>query len=421
MLDIKFIRENSALVKKNMKKRYKDSSLVDEFLVKDEKYRKLLYKTEQLKHQRNIVSAEIRVLKKDGKSAKVKILEAKTIPEEIAKNDHKIKKLKIEMLKILYNIPNMIDESVPIGKNDTENKEIEKVGKIEKKYFDVKGHVELSEKLGIVDFEISAKVSGKGFYYLIGDLALLNRALVNYAIDFMQEKGFTYVETPWMIKGDVLNSVFSHQEIEELVYKIDGEDLYPIATSEHSLIGMFGGKVIDEEKLPLLLCSFSPCFRKEIGSHGIDEKGLFRTHQFNKVEMVVLCKPKDSKKYYDKMLKIGKDFMKKLEFPFRVLECCSGDLALLKTKSCDLEYWSPRKKGYSEISSLSNMGDAQARRLGIKATDGKEKYFVHTLNNTVVAASRAMVAILENNQTKDGKIIIPKVLRPYMYGKKVIE
>jgi len=317
-------------------------------------------------------------------------------------------------------IPNIIHESVPLGKSDKENVEIKKIGKPKKFDFKVKGHVELGEKLGILDFDTSAETSGSGFYYMKGDLALLNMALINFARDHMVKQDFEYVEPPLMIRKKVLDGVYSNAEINDMAYKIDGEDLYLIATSEHPLIGQFIGKTINKKDIPVLQTGYSMCFRKEIGSHGIDEKGIYRTHQFNKQEMIVICEPENSYKWYDKMLKYSVDLFKELEIPIRVLECCSGDLADLKAKSCDLEAWSPRRNEYFEITSLANMEEAQARRLGIRIEDKGKRYFAHTLNNTVIATSRALVAIMENNQQKDGTIKIPKALVPYMNGKKVI-
>ena len=423
MLDIKFIRENKELVKKNIKKRFQNDRLksVDEVIKKDEEYRKLLYQLEQLKHKRNIISKEINELRKADKNIKKVVLEAKKIPDKIRDKEEKVSKLKNEIKELLYKIPNIIHKSVPIGKDHTENVEMEKIGKPKKFDFDIKSHVELAENLGIVDFDNSAKVSGNGFFYLKGDLARLNQALIQFGIDFMIKKGYLLVEPPLMIRGEVLQGVYSHEEIEELSYKIEGEDLFPIATSEHPLIGMHINQTINSDELPLKICGYSQCFRKEIGSHGIDEKGLFRTHQFNKVEMVVICRPEDSYKFYDEMLNISKDIFKQIGIPTRVLECCSGDLGDLKAKSCDLEYWSPRKKDYSEFCSLTNMEEAQARRLNIKTEEKGNRFYVHTLNNTAIATSRGIVAILENNQTKDGDIKVPRVLQKYMGGLKIIK
>jgi seryl-tRNA synthetase len=423
MLDIKFIRENSDKVKENIKKKFQDEKLekVDKLIEKDTKYRELLQKSEKLRAKRNNLTADINQAKKEGKDLKPIIEEAKKIPTKIKEIEETQNKLKEDIKELIYAIPNMIHQSVPIGKNDKENVEKEVIGKPKDFDFEVKSHVEIAEKLKIADFDTSAKTSGNGFYYLKGDLALLNMALVNYARDYMVKQGYEYTEPPLMIRKEILSGVYSHDEIDEMAYKIEGEDLYLIATSEHPLIGMFINKTINKEDLPIKLTGFSACFRKEIGSHGIDEKGLYRTHQFNKQEMVVICEPEDSYKFYDEMNKHSKAVFKGLGLPIRELECCSGDLADLKAKSCDLEVWSPRKKEYFEITSLTNMESAQARRLNIKVTDGKEKYFAHTLNNTVIATSRAMVAILENYQNKDGSVTIPKALVPYMNGKTKIE
>ena len=422
MLDIKFIRENPNLVKENIKKKFQNDKikLVDEVIDKDEKYRVLLQQVEKLRHKRNVVTKEINDLKKQGKDIKTKLKEAKAIPKKINVKDEKIKQLKNEIKELLFNIPNIIHKSVPIGKDNSENVEREKIGNPKKFSFPIKSHVEICENLEIADFDNSACVSGKGFFYLKGDLALLNQALIRFGIDFMVKQGYTYVEPPLMIREQILNGVFSHKEIEELSYKIEDEDLFLIATSEHPLIGMFINQTVNKDKLPIKISCYSQCFRKEVGSHGIDEKGLYRTHQFNKVEMITLCEPEDSYKYYDEMLEITKKIFKKLGIPTRILESCSGDLPDLKSKSADLEAWSPRRKQYFEIASVTNMEAAQARRLNIKTTDGKEKHHVHTVNNTAIATSRAMVAILENYQNKDGSVSIPKVLQPFMNSKKKI-
>jgi seryl-tRNA synthetase len=423
MLDIKFIRENPEKVKENIKKKFQDEKVkkVDELVTKDKEYRSLLQESEKLRSERNTITEEINRLKKEKKDTSNLIEQAKNIPNKIKEIEETQNRLKQEIKTLLYEIPNMIHSSVPIGKNDKENVEREVIGKPKKFDFEVKSHVEIAENLGIVDFDTSAKTSGNGFYYLKGDLALINMALVNYARDYMVKQGYEYIEPPLMIRQEILTGVYSHSEIDAMAYKIENEDLYLIATSEHPLIGMFINRIINKEDLPIKLTGFSACFRKEIGSHGIDEKGLYRTHQFNKQEMVVICEPEDSYRLYDEMLKHSKAVFKGLGLPIRELECCSGDLADLKAKSCDLEAWSPRKNEYFEITSLTNMEEAQARRLNIKITDGKEKYFAHTLNNTVIATSRAMVAILENYQNKDGSVTIPKALVPYMGGKTKIE
>ena len=422
MLDIKFIRENPDKVKENIKKKFQDNKLelVDKLLEADKQHRELMKESQELRHERNIITDNINKAKKNGKDAKELIEKAKEIPAKIKEIEKEQNSLAVEIKDYLYKIPNMIHESVPIGKDEKGNVEIEKIGTPKEFDFEVKNHVVIAEELGVVDFDTSAEISGKGFYILKGDLALLNMALINYARDYMINQDYTYVEPPLMIRENVLTGVYSTSEIEEMAFKIEDEDLYLIATSEHPMIGMFINKTIDKKKLPIKITGYSVCFRREIGSHGIDEKGLYRTHQFHKQEMIVICKPEDSYKFYDEMLNHSINIFKGLGLPIRVLECCSGDLADLKAKSCDLEVWSPRQKKYTEITSMTNMEEAQARRLNIKIADGENKYFAHTLNNTVIATSRAMVAILENYQNKDGSVTIPKVLRPYMGGKDKI-
>jgi seryl-tRNA synthetase len=424
MIDIKLIRESTALVKENIKKKFQEEKLkiIDEVKKKDEDWRKLKIKVDKLRHERNKISKEISEAKKVKKDVKKLLKKAKQIPKEIEKMESKASSLKDKIEDLMKQIPNIIHKSVPRGKDDKDNVEIKKIGKPKKFTFQLKTHIQLAESLGIADFDTAAKVSGSGFYYLYGDLAELNMALVNFARDYMVQAGYKYVETPLMIREKVLSGVYSHSEIEQMSYKVEGEDLYLIATSEHPLIGYFINKTLKNKSLPQKLTSYSMCFRKEVGSHGINEKGLYRTHQFNKVEMVVICHPKNSYKFYDEMLNYSIEVYKKLEIPTRVLECCSGDLGDLKAKSCDLEFWSPVEKQYKEIGSLTNMEEAQARRLNIKFIDEKnERKFAHTLNNTVVATSRAMRAILENHQNKDGSVNIPKVLQKYMNGKKKIE
>lgn len=424
MIDIKLIRENPELVKKNIKKKFQNEKLplVDKVKKLDEEWRKLKYEGDRLRSERNKISEEVNQAKKkkDEKSARALIKKAKDIPDEIERLNQKANKLENDIKEIMFIIPNIIHESVPLGKDDKENVEIKKIGKPKQFSFPIKSHVEIGENLGVLDFDISAKISGKGFYFMKGDLALMNMALINFARDQMVKQGFEYVEPPLMIKKEILSGVYSNSEIAEMVYKLENEDLYLIATSEHPLIGQFINKTLKKKELPVLQTGYSMCFRKEIGSHGIDEKGIYRTHQFNKQEMIVICEPSESYKWYDKMLKYSVDLFKALEIPIRILECCSGDLADLKAKSCDLEAWSPRQKKYFEITSLTNMEESQARRLNIKIDDKGKRYFAHTLNNTGIATSRALVAILENNQQKDGSVKIPKVLWPYMNGKKAI-
>lgn len=422
MIDIRLVRENPEIVKENIKKKFQDKKikLVDEVIKKDSLWRKLKGESDSLRADRNIISKEISETKKRGKDAKSLLKKAKEIPEMIAKNDEKVEKLQEEIKQGLVDIPNMIYKDVPIGKSDKENKIREVIGKPPKFDFPIKNHIELGELNGWLDFNASADLSGNGFYILKGDLALLNQALINYARDFMVNKGYLYVEPPLMIRSDVLRGVYTKSEIDVMSYKIEGEDLYLIATSEHPLIGMYMGKMLNHNDLPIKLTAYSMCFRREVGSHGINEKGLYRTHQFNKQEMVVICHPDDSWKYYDELLKLSKELFKKLELPIRENESCSGDLSDLKARGADLEIWRPIEKTYNEITSVTNMTDAQARLLGIKFVDkDNEKKFVHTLNNTAIATSRALVGILENNQQKDGSVKVPKVLQKYM-GKKVI-
>lgn len=424
MLDIKFIRENPELVKENMKKKFFDDqqlSIVDDLLKQDEDYRKLLQEVENLRHQRNEVTGKINETKKSGGDITDLLNQAKEIPQKLKELEEKLAAMRKDMFELQKKIPNIIHESVPVGKDDTENVERAKHGQPRIFPFEVKSHVELTEKLNIADFDSASRVAGNGFFYLMGDLALLNQALIRFATDFMVSRGYTFTEPPLMVRREVVDGVVDMGFFEEIIYKIEDEDLYLIATSEHPLVGMFINQVIDEKRLPIRLCGYSQCFRKEIGAHGIDEKGLFRTHQFNKVEQVVICKPEESYKFYDEILQNSIDLFNELGLPTRVLESCSGDLGDLKAKGADLEVWSPRKEGYMEACSVSNLTDAQSRRLNIKIDNGKERYLPHTLNNTAIATSRAMVAILENCQEEDGSITIPDVLRPYMNNKHKIE
>lgn len=424
MIDIKLIRENPELVKENIRKKFQNEKLplVEKTKKLDEEWRSLKLESDKLRHDRNKISQEIAQAKKAGKSVVALMKKAKSIPEEIEKIEAKAVKLEEEVKETLKKIPNILHKSVPLGKDSSQNVEREKIGKPKKFNFEIKNHAELGENLGLLDFNSSAELSGNGFYVLKGDLALLNQALINYARDFMISKGYNYIEPPLMIRKKILEGVYSAKEIDQMAYKIDGEDLYLIATSEHPVIGMFINKTLRKEDLPIKLTAYSMCFRREIGSHGIDEKGIYRTHQFNKQEMVVICHPEDSYKYYDELLSLSKQLFKSLEIPIRELESCSGDLSDLKAKGADLEAWSPRQEKYFEITSVTNMEEAQARRLNIKFVDEKnERRFVHTLNNTAIATSRALVAIMENYQNEDGSITIPKVLVPYMNGKKKIE
>ena len=424
MIDIKLIRESPDLIKENIKNRFQKEKLllVDGIISKDKQWRKLKSQVDVLRSERNKISKEIAKAKKERKDSKELLKKAKQIPKKILEKETKLKKLKLEVDETLKQIPNVIHESVPLGKSAKENVEIEKIGVPKKFSFEAKNHVEIGERLGVLDFDTPAKISGNGFYILKGDLALLNQALINFSRDFMVSKGYEYIEPPLMIREEILRSVYSKAEIDAMAYKIEGEDSFLIATSEHPVIGMFINKNLNYKDLPIKLTAYSMCFRKEIGSHGVDEKGLFRTHQFNKQEMVILCEPEDSYKHYKELMDLSKQRFKKLKIPVRELESCSGDLSDLKSKGADLEFWRPRLKEYNEIGSVTNMEEAQARRLNIKFFDKKgQRKFVHTLNNTAIATSRALVGILENYQQKDGSVKIPEVLVPYMNGKKLIE
>ncbi|MBR9676643.1 serine--tRNA ligase [Candidatus Woesearchaeota archaeon] len=423
MIDIKLIRENPKLVKENIKKKFQKEKLplVDKISKLDVEWRKKKFELDSLKADRNKVSAAINTAKKEKKPLKPLIEKAKSIPKKIDKLQGDVDKLQVELVQLLSQIPNIIEEKVPIGPDDSHNKQREKHGEIPKFSFTPKHHIALGEALGQLDFENSAKTSGKGFYYLKNDLALLNQALIQHSIKKMVSEGFTYIETPLMLRQKVINNVTDLHDQENQIYKIEGEDLYLIGTSEHSLIGRFIDTILQEEQLPILNASYSMCFRKETGAHGITEKGLYRTHQFNKVEMIVICKPEESKKYFEKLKKITVDIFKDLKVPTRVLEMCSGDLGELKHKQVDVEAYSPITKEYYEVGSCSNLTSAQARKLGIRTINKKgEKYTPHTLNNTAIATSRAIVAIMETHQQKDGSIKIPKALQAYMMDKKVI-
>ena len=424
MLDIKFVRENSELVKENIKKKFQDEKLVlvDEVISLDKEYREIKNKLDELRSERNRISSEIGSLMRDGKKEEglEKKNEVEKINEEIKNKENREPELALEIKKRMMVIPNIIDESVPIGRNDTENVEIEKFGDPIVPEYEIPYHADILERMNGIDKDASGRTSGNGFYYLMGDAARLHEAMISYARDYMIDHGFTYCIPPFMIRSDVVSGVMSFAEMENMMYKIEGEDLYLIGTSEHSMIGKFKDQIVKEETLPITLTSYSPCFRKEVGAHGIEERGVYRVHQFEKEEMVVLCKPEESMDWYNKMWKLSVDYFRSLEIPVRTLECCSGDLADLKVKSCDVEAWSPRQQKYFEVGSCSTLGDAQARRLGIRTKGENGTYFVHTLNNTVVASPRGLIALLENHYTKDGKITIPKVLRPYMGGKEEI-
>ncbi|MEK6811644.1 MAG: serine--tRNA ligase [Nanoarchaeota archaeon] len=423
MFDIKFLRENPEAVKENIKKKFKTDrlKLVDETLSKDKEWRELKGQVDNLRASRNKISKEIADAKKAGKDAKKLLKEAGQIPEKIEGLEKKMYSLEEEISVLLSKIPNMMHESVAVGKDDSENVTMRKIGKPREFNFEIKNHAEIAENLGVADFDASARTSGNGFYYLSGDLALLNQALIRFVIDKMVSKGFLYVETPLMLRGKVIQNVTDLNDMKNQIYKIEDEDLYLIGTSEHSLIGRFIDTILPDKNLPMKFASYSMCFRKEIGSHGIDEKGLFRNHQFNKVEMVVICRPSESMKFFEEMQEITVEIFKDLGIPVRVLGICSGDLGDLKHIQVDIEAWSPRKKAYFEVGSCSNLTDAQARKLKIRVDTGKgEKFVPHTLNDTALATSRAMVAILENYQQKDGSVKVPDVLVPFMYGKKVI-
>ena len=424
MIDIKLIRENRDLVKENIKKKFQDEKLglVDEVYELDKKVREVQVKMDTMKADKNKLSGEIGKLMKDGKKE-----EAEKVKEEIAKNGEEIKKLEEDMVDlqakikdIMMVIPQIIDDSVPIGKDDTENVEVQRFGEPVVPDYEIPYHADIIERVGGMDKEAAGRTSGQGFYFLLGDIARLHEAMIAYARDFMIDAGFTYAIPPFMIHSDVVTGVMSFPEMEAMMYKIEGEDLYLIGTSEHSMIGKFKDQIIKDSELPIHMTSYSPCFRKEGGSHGLEERGLYRVHQFEKQEMIVICEPEESMEWYEKMWKLTVDLFRNFDIPVRQLECCSGDLADLKVKSCDVEAWSPRQQKYFEVGSCSTLGDAQARRLGIRKKGEKGTYYLHTLNNTVVATPRGLIALIENNYQEDGSIKIPKALQPYMGGKKVI-
>ena len=424
MIDIKFLRENPDVVKENIKKKFQDHKLVlvDEVIDLDKKYREAKLTGDNLRSQRKTLSNEIGTLMKSGKKEEAETVK-KTVQElndKLLKNEELENTLSEEIKTRMMKIPNIIHESVPIGKDDSENVEIQKFGDPVVPDYDIPYHGEIMEALGGLDLDSARRVSGNGFYYLMGDVARLHSSVLTYARDFMINKGFTYCIPPFMIRSNVVTGVMSFEEMDAMMYKIEGEDLYLIGTSEHSMIGKFKDQILDEAKLPYTMTSYSPCFRKEKGAHGIEERGVYRIHQFEKQEMVVVCKPEDSWEWYDKMWSYTVEFFRSMNVPVRTLECCSGDLADLKAKSCDVEAWSPRQKKYFEVGSCTNMTDAQARRLGIRIKGEKETYFAHTLNNTVVAPPRMLIAIMENNYQPDGSVVVPEVLRPYMGGLEVI-
>ena len=425
MIDITLIRENKELVKENIKKKFQDQKLplVDEVYDLDLKFREAKQKGDNLRALKNEKSALIGNLMREGKKD-----EALAVKDEIANYGKEIadlekleEELSQQITEKMMVIPNIIDASVPVGKDDSENVEIERFGEPVVPSYEIPYHADILETFNGLDKESAGRTSGNGFYYLMGDGARLVSAMLSYARDFMINKGFTYCLPPFMIRGDVVNGVMSFAEMDAMMYKIEGEDLYLIGTSEHSMIGKFKGQLLKEEQLPITMTSYSPCFRKEVGAHGIEERGIYRVHQFEKQEMVVLCKPEESMEWYNKMWSYSVELFRSLNIPVRTLECCSGDLADLKVKSCDIEAWSPRQQKYFEVCSCSTLGDAQARRLGIRAKGEKGNYYVHTLNNTVLASTRALIALLENNYNEDGSINIPAALQPYMGGKTKIE
>lgn len=421
MLDMKFLRENPDIVKQNIKNKFQDDKLpmVDEVIALDEKRRTMQQEADDLRNQKNKLSKEIGALMKEGKKE-----EAEKIKAQVAANAARLKELEDaegplneQILKIMYVIPNIIDPSVPIGKDDSENVEVTKYGEPVVPDFEVPYHTDIMDKFDGIDLDAAGRVAGNGFYYLMGDIARLHSAVISYARDFMIDRGFTYCVPPFMIRSNVVTGVMSFAEMDAMMYKIEGEDLFLIGTSEHSMIGKFIDQIVEEDSLPRTLTSYSPCFRKEKGAHGIEERGVYRIHQFEKQEMIVVCKPEESPMWFDKLWQNTVDLFRSLDIPVRTLECCSGDLADLKVKSFDVEAWSPRQKKYFEVGSCSNLGDAQARRLKIRVNGKDGKYFAHTLNNTVVAPPRMLIAFLENNLCADGSVKIPEVLRPYMGGK----
>ena len=426
MLDLRFVRENPEVVKQNIRNKFQDNKLplVDEVIALDEESRKVKKEADDLRANRNKISKQIGTLMGQGKKEEAE--EAKkqvtAASDHLAELEEKEKDLEARIKKIMMTIPNIIDPSVPIGKDDSENVEVQKYGEPAVPDFEIPYHTEIMEKFNGIDLDSARKVAGNGFYYLMGDIARLHSAVISYARDFMIGRGFTYCVPPFMIRSDVVTGVMSFAEMDAMMYKIEGEDLYLIGTSEHSMIGKFIDTIVPEEELPKTLTSYSPCFRKEKGAHGIEERGVYRIHQFEKQEMIVVCRPEDSPMWFDKLWQNTVDLFRSLDIPVRTLECCSGDLADLKVKSVDVEAWSPRQKKYFEVGSCSNLGDAQARRLRIRVngTDGK-KYFAHTLNNTVVAPPRMLIAFLENNLQADGTVKIPAPLQPYMGGMTVIK
>ena len=424
MIDIKFLRENPDIVKENIKKKFQDHKLVlvDEVINLDAKNREIKLKGDELRSSRNTLSSQIGLLMKDGKKEEAEGIkeQVRNINEQLIENEKLEEQYANDIQERMMKIPNIIDSSVPIGKDDSQNVEVEKFGEPKVPEYEIPHHADIIEKLNGMDKESAGRTTGVGFYYLIGDIARLHEAMLAYARDYMINNGFTYAIPPFMIRSDVVTGVMSFEEMDAMMYKIEGEDLYLIGTSEHSMIGKFKNQIIKKEELPINMTSYSPCFRKEIGSHGLEERGLYRVHQFEKQEMIVLCEPEDSMNWYNKMWKLSVELFRNWNVPVRQLDCCSGDLADLKVKSCDIEAWSPRQQKYFEVCSCSNLGDAQARRLGIRVKGEKGNYYLHTLNNTVVATPRGLIAVIENNYNEDGSITVPEVLRPYMGGTEKI-
>ena len=425
MIDIKFLRENPDVVKENIKKKFQDHKLVlvDEVLELDAKNREAKLNGDDLRSKRNSLSSEIGNLMKQGKKAEAESIKAQVqeINNKLLENEKLEEEYSAQIQEKMMKIPNIIHESVPIGKDDSENVEIQKFGEPVVPSYEIPYHTDIMEAFEGIDLDAARRVAGNGFYYLMGDIARLHSAVISYARDFMINKGFTYCVPPFMIRSSVVTGVMSFEEMDAMMYKIEGEDLYLIGTSEHSMIGRFKGQLIDEGKLPIAMTSYSPCFRKEVGAHGIEERGVYRIHQFEKQEMIVVCEPEDSWNWYDKLWSYTVELFRNMDIPVRTLECCSGDLADLKAKSCDVEAWSPRQQKYFEVGSCSNLTDAQARRLGIRIKGEKQNYYAHTLNNTVVAPPRMLIALLENNYQEDGSVKIPEVLWPYMGGTKVLK
>ena len=420
MLDMKFVRENPDIVKQNIRNKFQDEKIpmVDEVIALDEKRRTMQQEADDLRNRKNVLSKQIGALMKEGKKD-----EAETVKAEVAKDAARLAELEAQegpiaeqIQKIMYVIPNIIDKSVPIGKDDSENVEVTKYGDPVVPDFEIPYHTDIMERFDGIDLDAAGRVAGNGFYYLMGDIARLHSAVISYARDFMIDRGFTYCVPPFMIRSNVVTGVMSFAEMDAMMYKIEGEDLFLIGTSEHSMIGKFIDQILEEDTLPRTLTSYSPCFRKEKGAHGIEERGVYRIHQFEKQEMIVVCRPEESPMWFDRLWQNTVDLFRSLDIPVRTLECCSGDLADLKVKSFDVEAWSPRQKKYFEVGSCSNLGDAQARRLRIRVNGKDGKYFAHTLNNTVVAPPRMLIAFLENNLCADGSVLIPEVLRPYMGG-----